>query len=169
MGIFKKHKNGKEKIMDSIIDVNDFIEKNKNKKIVFTNGVFDMVHKGHIEVLEYSKSLGDILIVGINSDISVKMIKGENRPIMDLNNRVAVLKSIKYVDFVIPFDEKSPVELIEKINKIDIYVKGGDYNLNNLPEREVLEKKNTEIRFFNFKTKISTTEIVKKITQNFCK
>lgn len=147
-------------MIENIKRVNDFLRENPGKKVVFTNGVFDILHKGHIEVLEFSKSLGDVLIVGINSDISVKIIKGQNRPILNLENRMSVLNSIRYVDFVIPFDNRTPIGLIEQLERIDSYVKGGDYNMDNLPEREVLLKRNAEVIFFKFKSDISTSKIV---------
>ena len=147
-------------MIENIKRVNDYLRENPKKKVIFTNGVFDILHKGHIEVLEFSKSLGDVLIVGINSDISVKSIKGENRPILNLENRISILNSIRYVDFVIPFDDRTPIGLIEQIERIDYYVKGGDYNMENLPEREVLLKKNVKIKFFKFKSDISTSKIV---------
>jgi len=147
-------------MIENIKNVNDYLRDNLDKKVVFTNGVFDILHKGHIEVLKYSKSLGDVLIVGINSDVSVKKIKGQNRPILNLENRISILNSMRYVDFVIPFDDKTPIGIIEQIQRIDFYVKGGDYNMDNLPEREVLLKKGAEIKFFKFKSDISTTKII---------
>ena len=97
-----------------------------HKKIVFTNGCFDIIHPGHIHVLTKAKLFGDILVVGLNSDKSVKKLKGKERPFINESDRAKILLSIKYVDYVIIFDELTPREIIEKI-KPDTLVKGGDY------------------------------------------
>lgn len=111
--------------------------KQNGKKIVFTNGVFDILHTGHIQLLEECKKYGDYLIVGINSDNSVKKLKGKNRPINSELDRKKLLETIKYVDKVIIFDDLTCENIIKEI-KPNIYVKGGDYNLSNLPERNVI-------------------------------
>ena len=97
-----------------------------HKKIVFTNGCFDIIHPGHIHVLTKAKLFGDILVVGLNSDKSIKKLKGKERPFINESDRAKILLSIKYVDYVIIFDELTPREIIEKI-KPDTLVKGGDY------------------------------------------
>ncbi len=100
--------------------------RSENKKIVFTNGCFDIIHPGHIHVLSQAKLLGDILVVGLNSDKSVKNLKGKERPLVNESDRAKILLSIKYVDYVTIFDESTPKDIIEKI-KPDTLVKGGDY------------------------------------------
>ena len=105
--------------------------RSENKKIVFTNGCFDIIHPGHIHVLSQSKLLGDILVVGLNSDKSVKKLKGKERPIVNESDRAKILLSIKYVNYVIIFDESTPKDIIEKI-KPDILVKGGDYIIDDI-------------------------------------
>ena len=100
--------------------------RSENKKIVFTNGCFDIIHPGHIHVLSQAKLLGDILVVGLNSDKSVKNLKGKERPLVHESDRAKILLSIKYVDYVTIFDESTPKDIIEKI-KPDTLVKGGDY------------------------------------------
>ena len=100
--------------------------RSENKKIVFTNGCFDIIHPGHIHVLSQAKLLGDILVVGLNSDKSVKNLKGKERPLVNESDRAKILLSIKYVDYVTIFDESTPIDIIEKI-KPDTLVKGGDY------------------------------------------
>ena len=100
--------------------------RSENKKIVFTNGCFDIIHPGHIHVLSQAKLLGDILVVGLNSDKSVKKLKGKERPLVNESDRAKILLSIKYVDYVTIFDESTPKDIIEKI-KPDTLVKGGDY------------------------------------------
>lgn len=136
------------------------IKRKQNKKIVLTNGVFDILHTGHIKLLKESKLKGDILIVGLNSDESVKKIKGKFRPINNQEDRKEILKSIKYVDYVEIFNEKNAINLI-KITKPDIYVKGGDYTLETLPEKNVL--KNAEVIFVNRNDNKSTTNMINKI------
>jgi D-beta-D-heptose 7-phosphate kinase/D-beta-D-heptose 1-phosphate adenosyltransferase len=98
----------------------------QNKKIVFTNGCFDILHKGHVSYLNNAKALGDILIVGVNSDDSVRRLKGEGRPINSHDDRAYILSALECVDYVVIFDEDTPYELIERV-KPDILVKGADY------------------------------------------
>ena len=100
--------------------------RSENKKIVFTNWCFDIIHPGHIHVLSQAKLLGDILVVGLNSDKSVKNLKGKERPLVNESDRAKILLSIKYVDYVTIFDESTPKDIIKKI-KPDTLVKGGDY------------------------------------------
>ncbi len=100
--------------------------KKRGKKIVFTNGCFDIIHAGHVSLLKKAKSLGDVLVVGLNTDNSVKQLKGPKRPINSQKDRAVVLDSIKYVDYVVLFDELTPYKLITEI-KPHILVKGGDY------------------------------------------
>ena len=125
-------------------------------KIIFTNGVFDIIHPGHIELLRVAKSLGDYLFVGINSDKSVKKIKGDNRPINNQEDRLKVLKAIRYVDDVHIFDEKTPYELIKCVRP-DIIVKGGDYKKENVVGSDL-----AEVVIFSH-TGHSTTRIINDI------
>ena len=108
----------------AIVHPDDLID--RNFKLVFANGCFDILHEGHIKTLEFAKSKGDKLVVAINSDASVKRLKGDNRPIKPLDQRMAVMAALKMVDFVVSFDEDTPLELIKKI-KPDVLVKGSDY------------------------------------------
>lgn len=127
-------------------------------KIVFTNGCFDILHVGHVELLKYAKSLGDKLIVGLNSDSSVKALKGSSRPINHENDRKKVLENIKHVDQVIIFEETTPLNLIKKINP-DIIVKGGDYN----PD-QVIGKEYSQVVIFNYLDGYSSTKIIENIS-----
>ena len=126
--------------------------------IVFTNGCFDIIHRGHIELLKYASSLGDKLIIGLNSDVSVKENKGLTRPFNRQEDRQVILESFKWVDEVIVFDEKTPYNLI-KILKPDIIVKGGDYSID-----EVVGNDIAEIRIFNYIDGYSTTKTIQSIT-----
>ena len=126
--------------------------------IVFTNGCFDIIHRGHLELMSYCKSIGSKVIVGINSDDSIRRLKGESRPINKCNDRKFMLESLKYVDEVIVFNENTPLNLIKKI-KPDIIVKGGDYS----PE-DVVGNDIAEVRIFKYVKGYSTTKIIQDIT-----
>jgi D-beta-D-heptose 7-phosphate kinase/D-beta-D-heptose 1-phosphate adenosyltransferase len=114
-------------------------EKRHGRKIVFTNGVYDLIHAGHVTLLEKSKCLGDILVVGINSDASVKRLKGPKRPLATQEDRALVLAALEAVDFVTFFNEDTPYELLQKLRP-DILVKGGDYSLGQIVGRELVKK-----------------------------
>ena len=114
-------------------------EKRRGKTIVFTNGVYDLIHAGHITLLEKSKRLGDILVVGINSDASVKRLKGPKRPLVGESDRALVLSALEAVDYVTVFSEDTPYELLEKLQP-DILVKGGDYALEKIVGRNLVKK-----------------------------
>lgn len=147
----------------NLVDILKFLKK-ENKKIVLTNGVFDIIHPGHIKLLKIAKEQGDFLIVGLNSDKSTKILKGDERPINNENDRKSVIESIRYVDYAIIFDETTADFLIKKIQP-DVYVKGGDYSLENLPEKNSL-KENTIVKFIDVIHNKSTTNIIKKIKNN---
>ena len=136
--------------------------KKEGKKIVFTNGCFDILHVGHVTYLSKAKSLGDILIVGINSDSSVKKLKGAARPINDLASRMVVLDSLKSVDLVVPFEEDTPIALIELI-KPDIHVKGGDYKEDQLVESKVVKTNGGKVVIIPFVNGYSVTTLLGKI------
>lgn len=136
--------------------------KSENRKIVFTNGCFDILHAGHVRYLKESKKFGDILIVGLNSDISVKKIKGESRPINPEMDRAEVLAGLEAVNYIVLFDETSPVKLLEEI-KPDIYTKGADYTVETLPEAKTVLSYGGKIEFIKFLEGRSTTKIIDKI------
>lgn len=135
--------------------------KNQNKTIVLTNGCFDILHIGHAEYLKEAKKLGDKLFIGINSDSSVKQLKGENRPINNEMDRAKLLSYLEFVDYLVIFEEKTADTLIDLI-KPDIYVKGGDYTKESLPEYPTIEKNNAQVAFINFVEGYSTTKIIEK-------
>jgi D-beta-D-heptose 7-phosphate kinase/D-beta-D-heptose 1-phosphate adenosyltransferase len=110
----------------SFDNLNYLLNNLKNKKIVFTNGCFDIIHRGHIEYLKKSKDLGDTLIVGLNSDSSIKLNKGNNRPFNKLEDRIYILEQFPFIDYIIVFDDKTPIKLLELINP-DVYTKGSEY------------------------------------------
>ena len=134
----------------------------ENKSIVVTIGCFDILHVGHVRYLNQTKNCADCLILLMNSDKSVKELKGEGRPINNENDRAEVLCGLSSVDYVVAFDEQSPANLIDLI-KPDVYTKGGDYTLETLPERDVVVKNNVKVEFINFVDGKSTTNIINKI------
>ena len=136
--------------------------KQSGKKVVFTNGCFDILHVGHLRYLYEAKEFGDILIIGVNSDSSVKRLKGEKRPIVVENERAEMLLGLKPVDYVIIFEEDTPIETLEYV-KHDIHVKGGDYKKENLPETEIIEKNGGRVEIVSLTKGSSTTNIVEKI------
>lgn len=130
----------------------------EGKKIVFTNGCFDILHAGHVSVLEFSRSKGDALVVGLNSDASVKRLKGPSRPVNTQADRALVLAALQAVDAVCVFEEDTPYELI-KLVQPDVLVKGGDYKPSEIVGREFAKK---VVRFALLKGR-STTNIIKKV------
>lgn len=132
------------------------------KKIVFTNGCFDIIHAGHVRYLTKAKSFGDVLIVGLNTDESVRMLKGATRPINNQNDRAEVLLGLKAVDYVIFFGEMTAENLIAEI-KPNVYVKGSDYNLETLPEAQIVQSYGGRVEFVDLLEGRSTTGLVEKI------
>ncbi|MBR0261670.1 MAG: D-glycero-beta-D-manno-heptose 1-phosphate adenylyltransferase [Selenomonadaceae bacterium] len=145
-------------------DAANFCEdlRRQNKKIVFTNGCFDIIHAGHVRYLTAAKNFGDVLIVGLNTDDSVKRIKGANRPINNQDDRAEVLLGLKAVDHVIFFGEQTAENLIAEV-KPAVYVKGGDYTLETLPESKIVQTYGGRVEFVNLVAGRSTTNIVEKI------
>ena len=136
----------------------------EGKTFVVTNGCFDILHVGHVRYLKRTKEKADYSIVMLNSDISVKAIKGENRPINNEQDRAEILSSLSCVDYVVLFDEKSPAKLLDEI-KPDIYTKGADYTIETLPERDIVLKNNIKVEFIDFVEGKSTTNVIKKINE----
>ena len=136
----------------------------EGKTFVVTNGCFDILHVGHVRYLEKTKTFADNLIIMLNSDKSVKSIKGEGRPIKCEADRAEILSSLRWVDYVVLFDEKSPAVLLDNI-KPDVYTKGADYTLETLPERDIVLKNNIKVEFIDFVAGKSTTNVIKKINE----
>lgn len=154
-------------IQSKIIDI-DELDYNlaywnfKNQKIVFTNGCFDILHRGHIEYLAQAANLGDVLIIGLNTDKSVQRIKGETRPVQDQYARALVLASLQFVHAVVFFDEDTPYELIKKVRP-DILIKGSDYNIEDIVGYDIVKEKGGEIKTIDFIPGYSTTSIIEKL------
>ena len=136
--------------------------KKSGKTVVTTNGCFDILHVGHVRYLEKAKSFGDVLIVALNSDKSVKSIKGDSRPINNEQDRAEVLSGLKSVDYVVLFDEDSPIDLLLKI-KPDVHTKGADYTIESLPEAKGIMDAGGRIEFISFVEGKSTTSIIEKM------
>lgn len=136
--------------------------KARRKKIVFTNGCFDLLHVGHIRYLQKAKSLGDILIIGLNTDRSVKTIKGKNRPIVPEKERAEVLSALEFVDYVILFDDLDPLHLIEAL-KPDVLVKGADWSKDRIIGREIVENLGGRVVRVPMVAGASSTGLIEKI------
>ena len=137
----------------------------EGKTIVTTNGCFDILHVGHVRYLEKAKSYGDVLIVALNSDKSVKSIKGESRPINNEKDRAEVLSALRSVDYVVLFDEESPIDLLLEI-KPDVHTKGADYTIETLPEAKGIMEAGGRIEFITFVEGKSTTSIIEKMRKS---
>ena len=138
-----------------------------DKKIVFTNGCFDILHVGHVRYLAAARSEGDLLVVGLNSDTSVRSIKGEGRPLVSQDQRAEVLASLVCVDYVVIFDESDPLRLIQMI-KPDILVKGADWGEENIIGAEFVKSRGGNIIRAELVPEISTTRIIERIVKRFC-
>jgi D-beta-D-heptose 7-phosphate kinase/D-beta-D-heptose 1-phosphate adenosyltransferase len=135
----------------------------KGNKIVFTNGVFDILHQGHIQLFSEAATYADILIVGVNSDSSVKRLKGNSRPINGEASRLLILSALVMIDAVIMFEEDTPIELIKLINP-NILVKGGDYTLDTIVGSKEVIANNGEVKIISLEEGFSTTRIIKEMS-----
>ena len=147
-------------LKDNIEIIN--IIKAERKKIVFTNGCFDLLHVGHTRYLAQAKKLGDFLIIGLNSDSSVKELKGEDRPINSFEDRATLLAAIESVDLVIMFEEQTPENLIKDIVP-DILVKGGDYNIEDIVGYQTVMQNGGQVKTLSFYDGYSSTNYINKI------
>jgi D-beta-D-heptose 7-phosphate kinase/D-beta-D-heptose 1-phosphate adenosyltransferase len=134
----------------------------RGRRIVFTNGCFDILHKGHVSYLRRARELGDVLVVGVNSDASIRRLKGPTRPLNPLEDRLAVLAALRFVDHLVPFDEDTPHELIRLVRP-DVFVKGGDYTRERLPEASLVEELGGVVRILPLVEDRSTTGLIARI------
>ncbi len=139
----------------------------EGKKLVFTNGCFDLVHIGHIRYLKKAKELGDYLVIGLNTDQSVRRIKGEKRPILPEDERAEILCSFWFVDYVVFFDEDTPEKLIKEIEP-DVLVKGADWKLEEIVGADFVLKKGGEVKRIELEQGKSTTAIINEILRRYC-
>ena len=158
----------KIKTQDEIEEISREL-KAKGKRIVTTNGSFDILHYAHVIILEKAKAEGDTLIVLLNSDSSIKRVKGDNRPIIPQNERALMLSALQCVDYVVIFDEDNPLSLIEKI-KPNVHVKGGSFILERIKEeKDLLESFGGEFKNFELEEGFSTTNIINKVIEKYGK
>ena len=144
------------------LEAKNFLEKNRLKKIVFTNGCFDILHPGHIAYLNEAKAQGDLLVVGINSDASVRKLKGPDRPINNELDRKFMMENIKAVDLVEIFDEETPFELITAIRP-NVLVKGGDWKIEQIVGHDIVTSYGGEVKSLLFKDGHSTSNLIKNL------
>ncbi len=161
--------NRSSQVHGKIVSTQDLIDKvaqfrNEGKKIIFTNGCFDILHSGHIEYLSKAKQLGDVLIVAVNSDESVSKLKGETRPINKLIDRLTVLSGLQSVDWLVEFGEETPEELINSVLP-DVLVKGGDYKIEDVVGGDAVLKNGGEVKIVEFLDSYSTSDLISKINK----
>jgi D-beta-D-heptose 7-phosphate kinase/D-beta-D-heptose 1-phosphate adenosyltransferase len=140
--------------------------KTKGKRIVFTNGCFDLLHIGHVRYLEEARALGDVLVVGVNSDASVRKLKGPKRPILPEEERAEILSGLGCVDYVTLFDEIDPLNLIASLRP-DVLVKGGDWTREQIVGREEVEKSGGQVFLIPFVKKASTSNLIETILKRY--
>ncbi|MDL2231058.1 D-glycero-beta-D-manno-heptose 1-phosphate adenylyltransferase [Bacteroidales bacterium OttesenSCG-928-L19] len=148
-----------EELKQKIVMKEFFLENRPKKRIVFTNGCFDILHLGHVEYLAKAKDMGDLLIVGLNTDDSVKRLKGPSRPINPENARAHVLVALQFVDYVVLFNEDTPYQLIKAISP-DVLVKGGDYIINEIVGADLVSENGGEVKVIPLTEGFSTSKIV---------
>lgn len=136
--------------------------KRKNKRIVFTNGCFDILHMGHIAYLTKAKSLGDVLVIGLNSDSSVRRLKGKNRPVVKEKNRAMVLSALEFIDFIVIFSNLTPFNLIKAI-KPDVLVKGGDWKVKDIVGSGIVKSYGGKVKSLAYMKGFSTKGLIKRI------
>ncbi|MFQ6081885.1 MAG: D-glycero-beta-D-manno-heptose 1-phosphate adenylyltransferase [Candidatus Aminicenantia bacterium] len=157
--------------MQKLKELNELIQlrkefKKQGKKVVFTNGCFDLLHLGHIRLFKIAKNLGDVLIVGINSDSSIKKIKGPLRPIFPIEERVEILETIEFIDYLTIFEEETPQKLISSLLP-DILVKGGDWKPNQVVGKKEVEQAGGKVEIIPYFSEYSSSKIIEKIKLRF--
>ena len=140
--------------------------KQQNKKVVFTNGCFDLIHSGHVDYLIKAKEMGDVLILALNSDSSIRSIKGDKRPILKQDERAFIVSNLKPVDYVTFFNEDTPAEIISELVP-DVLVEGADWAIEKIVGREIVEVNGGEVKTINFVNDQSTSNIIKIIKERY--
>lgn len=159
----KKNEVLKNKILSlEALEKRLIIDRFLGRKIVFTNGCFDIIHRGHVEYLSKAADLGQILVIGLNSDSSVHKIKGKERPVQDQITRAEVLASMFYVTYIVIFDEETPYKLIKAVQP-DFLVKGGDYNIKEIVGYDIVTEKGGQVLTIPLVEGFSTTSIINKV------
>lgn len=155
------------KSLEELVSIRKELKK-QNKKVVFTNGCFDILHAGHVDYITKAKEKGDVLIVAVNSDSSTKRLKGDARPIVPQNERAFIISSLKPVDYVFIFEEDTPYEVIKKIVP-DVLVKGADWAPNKIVGKDIVEANGGKVETIKFVNDQSTTNIIKTVLDRFNK
>ncbi|MEW5844604.1 MAG: D-glycero-beta-D-manno-heptose 1-phosphate adenylyltransferase [Bacteroidota bacterium] len=155
------------KSLDELVSIRKELKK-QNKKVVFTNGCFDILHAGHVDYITKAKEKGDVLIVAVNSDSSTKRIKGPTRPIVPQHERAFIISSLKPVDYVFIFEEDTPYEVIKKIVP-DVLVKGADWAPDKIVGKDIVEANGGKVETIEFVNDQSTTNIIKTVLDRFNK
>jgi len=158
------HFSGQNKRITELSSLVEELEKlrRRNKRIVFTNGCFDLLHRGHVDFLKQARALGDVLVVALNTDASINRLKGDGRPVNSLEDRMEVLAGLNAVDYLVAFDEESPAALLREIRP-DVFTKGGTYSIDSLPEAELIRRQGGEIEIVPFHGDVSTSHLIQKI------
>jgi D-beta-D-heptose 7-phosphate kinase/D-beta-D-heptose 1-phosphate adenosyltransferase len=156
--------------MGEVVVRTDFLKirerlKREGKKVVFTNGVFDIVHRGHVEYLTKAKALGEVLLVGMNTDDSVRRLKGPQRPIVSQDDRAFVLAALRVVDYVCLFDEDTPYNLVKAVVP-DVLVKGSDWAIDSIVGKDIVEAAGGKVQTIDYVPNRSTTNIIQKIANS---
>ncbi len=136
--------------------------RDRGERIVFTNGCFDLLHPGHLDGLRQARALGDCLVVGVNDDQSVRRLKGEDRPVVPLDERLELLRAVRWVDYALPFGGDTPVDLISRLRP-DVYAKGADWRKRSMPEGDAVRALGGEVVFLDLVPGHSTTDMVRRI------
>ena len=157
----------KEELLEKICEREDALEKIESwkamdERIVFTNGCFDLLHRGHLDYLSRAADLGDRLVIGLNSDVSVRNLKGKGRPVNDFKTRSQMLANLAFTDLVVPFNEDTPYNIIEKLLP-DCLVKGGDYQPDEIIGADIVDENGGEILVLPFLKGFSSTQLIEKI------
>lgn len=138
------------------------LRRKRNERVVLTNGCFDLLHPGHLEVLRQARALGDCLVVAVNSDASVRALKGPARPVIPQAERMELLAAVRWVDYVVPFDEGTPIEVVRRLRP-DIYAKGSDWRSRPLAEADEMRAQGGDVAFLDLLPGYSTTQLIARI------
>lgn len=154
----------RNKLFSDASDLDRELRRLSPGRVVFTNGVFDVLHPGHVDVLEFARNCGDLLVVGVNDDASVKRQNKEgSRPVFPLSERMELLAALACVDFVVPFAQDTPYDLIRTLSTVSVLVKGGDYRLEDIVGRDIILERGGEVRRFDLTDGYSTTAILRNV------
>jgi D-beta-D-heptose 7-phosphate kinase/D-beta-D-heptose 1-phosphate adenosyltransferase len=159
--------NAKARVLDRDALAEVLARRHAGETVVFTNGCFDILHVGHVRALEAARALGDVLVVGVNSDASVRRLKGAKRPLVSQEERAEMIAALAPVSYATVFDEDTPVETLARLRP-DVHVKSGDYRAEDLPETPVVRGYGGRVEIVPFVEGLSTTDIVERVRERYC-